>query len=72
MLCRRDVECQEKGAKSIKKTLLLGNISISMMEKVSGEFQERSGWVLRKPFEGGAGTVPLHRRGERSLKPSRL
>jgi hypothetical protein len=26
------------------------------------------GW--KKPFEGGAGTVPLHRRGERSLKPS--
>jgi hypothetical protein len=33
---------------------------------------ERSVWVLRKPFEGGAGTVPLRRRGERSLKPSRL
>jgi hypothetical protein len=26
------------------------------------------GW--KKPFEGGAGTVPLRRRGERSLKPS--
>jgi hypothetical protein len=26
------------------------------------------GW--KKPFEGGAGRVPLHRRGERSLKPS--
>jgi len=24
----------------------------------------------KKPFEGGAGTVPLRRRGERSLKPS--
>jgi len=29
-----------------------------------------SGW--KKPFEGGAGMVPLRRRGERSLKPSRF
>jgi hypothetical protein len=29
---------------------------------------EAYGW--KKPFEGGAGTVPLRRRGERSLKPS--
>jgi len=48
------------------------SISISMMDKTRVESQERSGWVLRKPFEGGAGTVPLRRRGERSLKPSRL
>jgi hypothetical protein len=25
---------------------------------------------MKKPFEGGAGMVPLYRRGERSLKPS--
>jgi hypothetical protein len=31
-------------------------------------FAKAFGW--KKPFEGGAGTVPLHRRGERSLKPS--
>jgi len=42
------------------------------MDKARVESQERPGWVLRKPFEGGAGTVPLRRRGERSLKPSRL
>jgi len=42
------------------------------MDKARVESQERSGWVLRKPFEGGAGMVPLRRRGERSLKPSRL
>jgi len=42
------------------------------MDKTRLDSQERLGWVLRKPFEGGAGTVPLRRRGERSLKPSRL
>jgi hypothetical protein len=42
MLCRRDVECQEKGAKSIKIMLLLGSINIAMMEKVCEEYQERS------------------------------
>jgi len=42
------------------------------MGKARVKSQERSGWVLRKPFEGGAGMVPLLRRGERSLKPSRL
>jgi hypothetical protein len=31
-------------------------------------FAKAFGW--KKPFEGGAGTVPLRRRGERSLKPS--
>jgi hypothetical protein len=48
------------------------SISISVMDKARVESRERSGWVLRKPFEGGTGTVPLRRRGERSLKPSRL
>jgi hypothetical protein len=28
------------------------------------------GLWMKKPFEGGAGMVPLRRRGERSLKPS--
>jgi len=42
------------------------------MDKARVESQGRSDWELRKPFEGGAGTVPLRRRGERSLKPSRL
>jgi hypothetical protein len=31
-------------------------------------FAKAFGW--KKPFEGGAGTVPLRRRGERSRKPS--
>jgi len=31
-------------------------------------FAKAFGW--KKPFEGGAGMVPLRRRGERSLKPS--
>ncbi len=46
------------------------SILIFVMDKTRAEFQNRSGWVLRKSFEGGAGTVPLRRRGERSLKPS--
>jgi hypothetical protein len=33
-------------------------------------FSFAKAFVWKKPFEGGAGTVPLHRRGERSLKPS--
>jgi len=33
-------------------------------------FVKALGW--KKPFEGGAGMVPLRRRGERSRKPSRL
>jgi hypothetical protein len=48
------------------------SILISVTDKTRADPQERAGWVLRKPFEGGAGTVPLHRRRERSLKPSRL
>jgi len=56
----------------MKFYILKESISISVMDKTRAESQERSGWVLRKPFEGGVGTVPLRRRGERSLKPSRL
>jgi len=51
---------------------LIKNISISVIDKARVGSKERSGWVLRKPFEGGAGMVPLRRRGERSLKPSKL
>jgi len=35
-------------------------------------FYSAKAFEWKKPFEGGAGTVPLRRRGERSLKPSRL
>jgi hypothetical protein len=54
----------------MRKLRILDSENTPLLSQRNQYFYSAKAFGWKKPFEGGAGTVPLRRRGERSLKPS--